>query len=309
MTSLESSAVKDDLHEIQAETKHAGKTSKFQCYFCHKTFYDNSKFILHKLTPCIGKPFSCEKCDKSFADRTKLHSHRRAHREKTSTFLCRFCSKIFTRRFEFEKHSKRHSCDTDFKCDMCDLRFILKKDLNSHIKSHPKENLVDEIKPPKEENYGRNHECDLCDKSFAYKSELKRHKQSHTASKPFSCDICYTSFARKSNLNAHRKLHDFGNEEYKCQVCAKSFSRKYNYQVHMKTHSGDTDFMCGLCEMTFVTKKDLTVHLRIHTGRGLCYTYQKNGFHDYHYLIFTITFNCILLTTNLNFESIKLISK
>ncbi|EFO12905.1 hypothetical protein LOAG_15627, partial [Loa loa] len=69
-----------------------------------------------------------------------------------------------------------------FKCDICEKKFIRKRDLVVHNITHTGE---------------RRFECDICGKSFTLNSNLLVHMRAHIDARPFSCLHCNMRFNRK----------------------------------------------------------------------------------------------------------------
>ncbi|KAH8248590.1 hypothetical protein KR032_001152, partial [Drosophila birchii] len=79
-----------------------------------------------------------------------------------------------------------------FKCSQCQRTFILKQQINRHIRIHTGE---------------RPFKCEYCPKSFTQRHVLNVHLHTHTGERPFKCSHCPNAFAQKSTLISHIRLH------------------------------------------------------------------------------------------------------
>ena len=101
-----------------------------------------------------------------------------------------------------------------FLCEICGRRYMSKKSLMRHLKSHK-----DPVK------------CNICFKLFASEYTLQRHIQS-VHNKPYKCPFCNKTFRYKSNYNDHVSKH--GKDKYICTTCFLEFDSREQLVDHIK---------------------------------------------------------------------------
>merc|ERR1711964_524074 len=114
------------------------------------------------------------------------------------------------------KPSRSHTCSE------CDMSFIRKSYLNSHMVTHTG------IKPLI---------CKECGLAFSQSSNLHTHTKMHTEGKP-TCVECNKSFSSKQYLEVHMMKTHSGIKPHSSSECGKSFVCKSHLNSHMVTHSG-----------------------------------------------------------------------
>jgi hypothetical protein len=80
---------------------------------------------------------NCNICNKSFKTYVNYKQHMTIH---TNPLICPYCDKKFdsSRTFNFKSHVNSHTKEYNFKCSICDKRFITNGPLTQHIlKTHP----------------------------------------------------------------------------------------------------------------------------------------------------------------------------
>ncbi|KAG5669490.1 hypothetical protein PVAND_017377 [Polypedilum vanderplanki] len=172
-------------------------------------------------------------------------------------FECKICFKVLKSKNGLYTHFKKlHSKHLNLKvlfCDHCELKFIQKGSLISHLKSkHQKGKEII-------------FECDFDGKIFDSKGKLWSHMTTchRTIEK---CKIC----GRKiKNLNKHMgQAHSKEDEKVQCHFCDKKFICKEILNTHLKTHN--KQFQCKICESKFSYKHKLNEHLKYHDGQFRC---------------------------------------
>lgn len=88
-----------------------------------------------------------------------------------------------------------------FFCEECDINFMYKKSLQSHMKSSHSDGNDEEVGRPKM------YECDECEETFNRRDKFKWHKQRHAGVVPFECDECGKQFFRNDHLTRHKRMH------------------------------------------------------------------------------------------------------
>ena len=76
----------------------------------------------------------CNHCDKSFGLKKKLKKH--LCDTNTRENKCKTCDECFSENCELETHIKtQHSDNTEYGCDLCDKKFVLKWRLSKHLQN------------------------------------------------------------------------------------------------------------------------------------------------------------------------------
>ena len=79
--------------------------------------------------------YKCKICSSCFQNRRSLTSHIKVQHPKIIS--CNLCEKKFEKNSELENHlDADHGETKKFKCDLCDMSFILKWRLNKHVEGH-----------------------------------------------------------------------------------------------------------------------------------------------------------------------------
>ena len=205
---------------------HTG-TRPFLCCICNKGFVSNSALLVHKASHADGKPHECDTCHKRYKTPMLLRAHRRRHTSDGTRFMCDICGNTFMYQSNLAAHYVVHGDQRVFSCKTCDKSFKTYATLYSH-------QLVHRADVP--------FACSACDKSFKTRERLRAHEKRHLGLKPFGCSLCGGSFPDKGGLSKHTKSVHAANPRFACPVCAKGCNRMDNLRVHMKVH-GDASLM------------------------------------------------------------------
>lgn len=173
-------------------TRH--KRGEFPCSICSKVFdtkfkrNDHEKFVHirdHKRSKC---PY----CSEKFTRHEKKMEHMaKEHGEKPLELKCKACSLTFKGRDALTRHTKRdHLMERQHQCQLCDMKFYSKAQLNGHMIAHSSE---------------RNFRCDICMKAYARKKTLREHMRIHQDDRRFKCEVCGQTFIQKCSLKSHLK--------------------------------------------------------------------------------------------------------
>ena len=229
--------------------KHTQKS--FKCAYCE--FCSNRKDSLktHERLHTGESPFKCNHCGKSFKQNTALVVHIRNHTGE-KPYQCNICSQKFTQSTHQRTHKKRkHSenIEKNFPCKVCEKKFFLKEDLESHVETHSKEMLF---------------QCELCPKSFRLKKHLKSHKKSHNdIAKGLKCNICLKVFSsNRTSLSSHMNEAHNTVRIYKCELCNFSSPRNSTVRIHQGAFHNIFKFSCSRCSKRFSYEPDLTKHMK-----------------------------------------------
>ena len=163
----------------------------------------------------IEDPFHvCSMCDYKTLSLSKFSLHLKTQ------YHCNHCGEIFHGmhgKRNYKRHVKNHEKPAkpeSYKCSKCKKTFLLKANLNRHIKHNCSKNYLE--KPKKTYN------CTMCNKCFSYPSLLNRHMRLvHESST--NCLICEKNFSFPSQLKNHlAKKHT-------------SISKKIDYALNFDT--------------------------------------------------------------------------
>ena len=143
------------------------KLNKFYCI--NEENEDNSDHCLDNSMPSGSENnYLCPTCGKSYNSSQKLRGHfYKVHYivGKPSYYKCDFCQKSFVRPSVLKKHLIVHNQEKKFECEICNVKFKRKHDMNVHLKKHLL--VTDQFK------------CNICDMSFSKSFNLKRHNDKY----------------------------------------------------------------------------------------------------------------------------------
>lgn len=77
-------------------------------------------------------------------------------------------------------------------------------------------------------------QCCKCQKTFPSKGKLVTHHRSHTKQRPFSCSLCEKRFTEESSIRKHVLTHR--PPSHQCRLCQKRFVRKDYLEKHTKSN-------------------------------------------------------------------------
>jgi uncharacterized C2H2 Zn-finger protein len=177
------------------------------------------------------KFYPCEKCNKiTFSTPAKLRRHQYSLTPCTESFRCEPCNLDFRIEVDLNAHKNRINClgnknneeETKnkevniqnipkvniingmefYKCNLCELLFKSKQNLNSHLNRKIKCNEL--------------HVCRLCNKKFHSIANLRKHEKNSTECDKniFKCSNCNKTFMSNKSLKNHIKLNNCIKDKY-----------------------------------------------------------------------------------------------
>ncbi|GAB0098899.1 hypothetical protein DMENIID0001_147060 [Sergentomyia squamirostris] len=129
----------------------------YKCEICGKGYFGKCDYTLHMwLHANPGqKPYNCAECGKGFTRRENLVTHFSIHRGEQK-FECSLCGRKFNRKMNRDVHFKSfHDPTTSrvqramIECHVCG-KFIQRRGMRLHMKSHVHWNDIDVIEPSSE---------------------------------------------------------------------------------------------------------------------------------------------------------------
>ena len=161
--------------------KPAREPTDIKCEICSKTFSDKANLKKHVQSIHEGlKKYSCDICSEKFKQLIAMQRHKKRYHDieiERKTYKprmdleprldCPTCGKVFKRFSIVKMHIKNYHSQEIHQCNICEEKFLLKEDLQSHYQ------MVHEgIEPPPDY---RSHNCDICGRPFADYSNYRRH--------------------------------------------------------------------------------------------------------------------------------------
>ncbi|EDV42624.1 uncharacterized protein Dana_GF18087 [Drosophila ananassae] len=315
-----------------AVTKHKlmmhrdSSTQLFPCRWCTRTFYRPS--LLHKHVKRHGfsgddlplaetlladaakatrpKTIQCKLCEIQFISVVDLRRHisMQGHSDQPSSYMISTEAGFEMLIDDTDDSDEESSSGRCYSCDMCQLSFRRRKDINEHqysLHSFDKLPFACEHCIFKTVDKGileqhlitqcRNNEkkfiCPRCGYKFMWEENLTHHLATQHQTKNqnipeqqtplrrkrrfrYQCPHCWRSFVAQPSLDKHiRDMHvakrNLG-KKYLCSLCGLEAQTPNKLNIHMRRHMGEKPFKCDLCDMRFTVFYELKVHRRKHTG-------------------------------------------
>jgi transcription elongation factor Elf1 len=197
---------KIDLDRHRVGSGNPDGSDKFVCAYCATKFCNFELLRTH----IWSYHFPSKKKVKS--DQADSEPKRK---EEPESIRCEKCEEVFTSRDYLVKHLEKHQSNEEFKCDLCNTKFLWRKTMKRH-----KIEMFDTDGSPK-------HVCEMCGIHVCTGKLLRAHHIS--VHRNFICPACGQSFTLKRNLDSHVK----NKIEFSCSECGKTFCNKRAYKQHM----------------------------------------------------------------------------
>ena len=249
--------------------------------------------------------FRCKHCDLMFITENAMNCHSLVKHKPSAKSLdkskrlkddepkqCKLCYKVCANSYGLKCHENIiHKEDQKyldagiseellvFKCDICALKFVTNRLLQTHTG----------------EKHGEN-ECKLCYKNIRDQKMMKRHvdfahkHERQYLSRPikpselvFPCQVCSRKCVTRTILAIHEKLHE---EKVSCKLCYKKvlpsavdFHNNYSHsedQEYLNKNIEEVDLrhLCAKCPKMFV-KEDLLIKHKASTHESTSYEFLK----------------------------------
>lgn len=178
----------------------------------------------------------------------------------------------------------------EYKCDICDKKFMTRDDRNNHIGDHFKtytctkcgETLVGDRQFEHHRQAKKcvvkvsreciTYECFLCHKGSFFSPRSLRihvnrlHNPKKTNRTENICKHCHKKFANVYILKSHINEMHLNMKCFACSDCGKTFNRQSNLKWHQLIHQNELPCACKICGKPFRTLSGLNLHKRTHTG-------------------------------------------
>lgn len=201
-----------------------------------------------------------------------MNKKRNPRRSGQQSKVCQICGMQFNTQYLAKRHMHNvHATEKNFKCDICDQKFVSSVYLKAHQRYHTNE---------------RTHVCLFCGKAFITGSDLYHHEKIHANKRAYRCEKCPKAFNTSSDLHKHKLCVHQDRSQWKhvCAICNRRFPLKTNLDAHTKIHTGERNFACHFCDRRCINRSVLLRHIKTHSNIRLykcvvCnleYKYQKS---------------------------------
>jgi hypothetical protein len=161
-----------------------------------------------------------------------FRNHVRGHNEKKQ-YKCEVCDRKFISKYELKNHKKQLcSQQKSFQCDECDFVAIGPQEQKLHAKIHNKE-----------------FKCAKCEYNTTSITRFENHAKIHDEPKTLKCELCDFPAVSNRSLKSHMKRHINDQrfvqqplEQYKCNLCGYVCHHLPSLKSHMWRHASDQNY-------------------------------------------------------------------
>lgn len=197
--------------------KHFATSESLLVHIQKKSCLDGSKSVQTGTKSKIAKQFGCCKCPYKCPTQEECKSH----------FLAQHSNEMY-----------EGSELGLFSCKFCSSPFLIKADLQKHLKA------------PRMKTYV----CDQCNEQLPSFPKYKQHIETmHDGTQQFGCDECDKVYDRLESLRYHKYMHHNEKNNRLCPDCGKVFKKKVSFVEHRNIHLGLRPHICSLCKSGFTS--------------------------------------------------------
>ncbi|CAL8098744.1 unnamed protein product [Orchesella dallaii] len=254
----------------------AHRNVPFLCIMCEKSYPTNCQLLNHIYSHTRERPYSCSTCEKSFPSNTQRRNHVNSVHKKVKPYTCEICGRRCTSTSSFKIHVRRHLGEKSHQCNICDKKFVTRRELKFHENSFQCPHCATKLCSSTQlkdhitkfhSGEGRQYVCP-CGAKFPKKYLLESHLAGfHHGERIYKCEICPKTYTNEDNLSRHKFTH-LNKRELKCDLCLKAFMFKDQLVKHLRTHTGEKPFSCSICNRRFGCQADVKSHERVHQDVG-----------------------------------------
>lgn len=218
-------------------------------------FFRHLKYECFHFSRSVG--YKCSVCSHLLGSSVALQKHMMDLH--TETYVkCQACPMAFKSVSSFQNHKAHlHSAaevqhKLIFKCALCDIVFLSKEHMLSHLDIHIKDQVCQYV-----------FNCMECNKATDSKSALYEHLQ-------ISHNKLLKSYLAVSNSgdSGRSKMRDDQPQRVECILCHCSFMTRQGYNIHNAKVHAHSKQHCAVCGLTTESKYDMVEHGRRHVKRG-----------------------------------------
>lgn len=177
-----------------------------ECRMCGKKFKIQSYLETHIRNIHTDNPMnhrrhvSCSQCGKVLKSTIALKNHEALHAssalpdEVFKPFQCDKCGLRFRLKSYVFNHIHNVHLKNKYKCDICNLGFYKRYELEDHYRMHTNERPI---------------VCEFegCGKTFARAKNYQIHQRVHTGERPYACEFCDRTFQHFIDRKRHTMSH------------------------------------------------------------------------------------------------------